>query len=311
VTVVAEVVRNDFVESRHHGRVALLDRDGSLVEAVGAVDAPMFARSSLKPVQALAMLRAGWQPPDDETLAVACASHSGEQMHVAVVRRLLGSAGLDESALDNTPGLPLDKKAAREVLCSGGGPTAVRQNCSGKHAAMLAACVANGWPLGGYRDPSHPVQQAVRSALEDLAGEPVAATAVDGCGAALFAVSLVGLARAFASLARATAGPQAHVADAMRSYPELVGGTGRDVTELMRAVPGLVAKDGAEGVYAAALPDGRAVAVKIDDGASRARVPVLVAGLRRLGCEDPALEAMATLPVLGHGEPVGEVRALL
>jgi L-asparaginase II len=176
-------------------------------------------------------------------------------------------------------------------------------NCSGKHAAMLATCVAAGWPTQGYRDPSHPLQQSLRATVEELTGDRVAATVVDGCGAPLFAVSLTGLARAFSRLGRPAA--------AMRSHPFLVGGEGRDVTALMSGVPGLVAKDGAEGVYAAGFDDGRAVAVKIDDGGARARMPVVVAALRLLDVDEAALYELATVAVLGHGDRVGEVRALL
>ena len=153
-------------------------------------------------------------------------------------------------------------------------------NCSGKHAAMLATCVANGWPTSTYRDPDHPLQVSLRGTVERLAGEPVAAVGVDGCGAPLFALTLTGLARAFAAIATAADGtPEHRVAAAIRRYPEWLGGTRRDVTRLVAGVPGLIAKDGAEGVYAAALPDGRAVALKIDDGGQRARPPVMVAAL--------------------------------
>jgi L-asparaginase II len=183
-------------------------------------------------------------------------------------------------------------------------------NCSGKHAAMLATCVANGWPVGDYLDPDSPLQTAITAAVEELAGERVQHVAVDGCGAPQHALTLAGLARAFARLTTAAPGTnERRVADAMRAAPELVGGTGRDVTAFMQAVPGLLAKDGAEGVYGVALPDGAALALKIDDGAARARPPVLVEGLRALGVTSDALDALATVPVLGGGRPVGEVRA--
>src|SRR4051812_715757 len=258
----------------------------------------MFPRSSVKPLQATAMLEAGWQPSDDAQIALACASHSGEDAHIEVVRRILASVDLDASALQNTPDLPLNEAAAHALLRAGGDKDALHQNCSGKHAAMLATCVANDWPIDTYRDPQHPLQQHIRNTVERLAGEPVAAVAVDGCGAPLFAISLVGLARAFAAVAD---GP---VADAMRAHSELVGGTGRDVTTGMRDVEGLVAKDGAEGVYAAALPDGRAAALKITDGAGRARPPVLAWALEQLGVDAAATEHLREVRVLGHGEPV-------
>jgi L-asparaginase II len=190
-------------------------------------------------------------------------------------------------------------------------------NCSGKHAAMLATCVRNGWPVSDYLDPDHPLQQAIRDTVVGLADEPVGAVAVDGCGAPLFGISLTGLARAFRSVAAvdptASAGsndrPERRVAKAMSAHPQWVGGTDRDVTRLMLALPGAVAKDGAEGVFAIGLPDGRAVAVKIADGSARARTVVLVAALRRLGVDAPGLGQLAEAPVLGHGRPVGAVRA--
>lgn len=309
--VVAEVVRNGHVESRHRGSVVAVRGDGSCAIEVGDVRAGVFPRSTLKPLQALGMLRSGWRPDDSEQIALASASHSGEAAHVAVVRRILAAAGLDETALDNTAGLPLDGAAARALIRAGDGPDSLHQNCSGKHAAMLATCVAAGWPTAGYRDAAHPLQQSIAATVEDLTGERIVAVAVDGCGAAMFAVSLRGLARAFAGLASAPAGSlERRVADAMRGHPYLVGGTGRDVTALMQAVDGLVAKDGAEGVYAAGLADGRAVALKIEDGAGRARAPVMVAALRAAGVDSPGLEPLETTPVLGHGAPVGEVRAV-
>jgi L-asparaginase II len=303
--VVAEVVRNGFVESRHHGRVVALSADGGIAFAVGAVQEPMLARSAVKPLQATALVDAGWHPEDDEQIALACASHSGEDVHVDVVRRILAAAGLDVHVLQNTPDLPLNADAARALIRAGGGKDALHQNCSGKHAAMLATCAVNGWPTATYRDPDHPVQVAIRTTIERLCDEPVTTTAVDGCGAPLFSTSLLGLARAFAAIVDSPVG------NAMRAHPELVGGTGRDVTAAMRDVDGLVAKDGAEGVYAAALPDGRAVAVKIDDGGGRARGPVLAAALQRLGIDPRHTAALRDVPVLGHGVRVGSVRAVL
>jgi L-asparaginase II len=294
-------VRGGFVEGHHHGSVIALNTDGSVALAVGRPEAPMLARSSLKPLQAIGMLRAGLEAGDEE-LALACASHSGQPEHLAVVRRMLAAAGLAESDLDNTPGMPMHGPSRRVMIQAGEGPSRIAMNCSGKHAAMLATCVAAGWPTDGYRDPSHPLQQALRATVEELTGDQVSATVVDGCGAPQFAVSLTGLARSFSRLGRCAA--------VMRSQPFLVGGEGRDVTAVMVGVPGLVAKDGAEGVYAAGFDDGRAVAVKIDDGAARARMPVLVAALRLLDVTDPALDDLATVPVLGHGDRVGEVRAV-
>ena len=302
--LVVEVIRNNFVESRHRGHVVALSADGRVEFEAGDITTPIFARSSLKPLQAMAVLESGWSPADDEQVALACASHSGEPMHIDVVRRILAAAGLDIDALQNTPSLPLNSDAAAALIRVGGGKDALHQNCSGKHAAMLATCVSNAWPTLTYCDPDHPLQRAIRASIERFTGEAVAAVAVDGCGAPLFATSLVGLARAFAALATSPA------ADAMRAHPELVGGTGRDVTTAMQSVPGLMAKDGAEGVYAASLPDGRAVAVKVEDGAGRARGPLLALGLERLGVDPANTAALREVPVLGHGEPVGGLRVV-
>jgi L-asparaginase II len=298
--LLAEVVRSGYVEGLHEGAALAVRPDGTVAAALGAVDRPWFPRSCNKPLQAVGLLRSGWQPADPRQLALACASHSGEPAHLDVVRDVLP----DVSLLGCTPDLPLSEEAARAVLREGGGPTPLTMNCSGKHAAMLRTCQANDWPVTGYLDPSHPLQQALTSTVEDLAGERVEHVAVDGCGAPQHALTLVGVARAYRALVTA-ARP---VADAMRENPWYVGGTGRDVTRLMEGVPGLVAKDGAEGVYAAALPDGSAAVVKVADGAARARVPVLVGLLRLLGCEADVLDELATTPVLGGGRPVGEVR---
>ena len=275
--------------------------------AVGVVDRPVFPRSANKPLQAVGLLDCGWLPAPDAELAIATASHSGEPRHVALVHRLL--ADLTEDDLGCPPQLPLGEAAATAVLAGGGGPTRGQMNCSGKHAAMLATCVARGWPTGRYLEPDSPLQSALTRAVERLAGEPVRHLAVDGCGAPQHALTLTGVARAYRGLVLAAPGSaERRTADAMRRHPELVGGTGRDVTLLMEGLPGLLAKDGAEGVYAAAVPDGSAVALKIDDGTARARVPVLVAALRALGATADVLDALATLPVLGGGRPVGEVR---
>lgn len=287
--------------------MVVLRPDGSVLLAIGDVDQPVFPRSSNKPLQATGMLECGWDPADDAQLALAAASHSGEPQHLSVVRRVLGA--LTEDDLGCPPSLPLDEAAARAVLAAGGGPTRLQMNCSGKHAGMLATCVVNGWPTGSYLDPASPLQVVLRATIERLAGEPVRHVAVDGCGAPQHALTLTGLARAFARIATSPQGTAEHrVASAMTAHPELVGGTGRDVTRLMQGLPGLMAKDGAEGVYAAALPDGGAVALKIDDGAGRPRAAVMVAALRALGADAPVLDELATAPVLGGGRPVGVVR---
>ncbi|MBM0238658.1 asparaginase [Micromonospora sp. ATA32] len=305
----AEVVRSGFVEGSHRGSVVVLDANGETVAAAGDVTAPVFPRSANKPMQAIAMLRAGLRLTDPADVALVSASHAGEDFHLARVEALLRGAGLAESALRCPPDLPLDEAAREAVLRAGGGPTRARMNCSGKHTGMLLTCRAAGWPLDGYWRPEHPLQQRLRSAIEEFTGEEAAAVGVDGCGAPVLAVSLTGLAGAYLRLVSGEPGSvQRTVADAMRAYPEIVGGTRADDTRLMRGVHGALAKVGAEGVVAAALPGVGAVAVKIDDGAARARMPVLVSALRRLGVAAPVLDEFAELPLFGGGVPVGAVR---
>jgi L-asparaginase II len=304
---IALVRRNGIVESVHCGHVAGLAAAGTVVWRRGDPDVTVLPRSTLKPVQAVAMLAAGLDL-DGELLALACSSHSGEPGHLDGVRRLLARAGLDDAALQNTPGLPLDAGAALAWQMAGNGPTRIAQNCSGKHAAMLATCVSAGWDPAAYRSPAHPLQRAIRECVADLTGDPPEHVGVDGCGAPLYSCTLSGLARAVATIAGAAPGtPHARVAAAVRAHPWWLGGTGRAVTRLVEGVPGLVAKDGAEGVFAAALPDGRALAVKVLDGAARP-VPVVVChALRRLGVDAPVLDVVGRVDVLGHGAPVGAV----
>ena len=309
--VIADVVRSGFVEGHHHGCVIALNADGSSAFTIGDVDSPIFPRSSNKPMQAAGMVRAGLNL-SGELLALAASSHSGEAPHLDGVSSILTSAGLSVADLRTPPDLPLDEAAREAWLRAGHGREPIAMNCSGKHAGMLATCVVNDWPTQTHLDPEHSLQRAIRATVEELAGEKVSAVGVDGCGAPLFALSLDGLARAFRDLVLADAGsPEGRVAAAMRDHPFYVGGTGRDATLLMEGIPGLLAKDGAEGVFAAALADGRTVALKVDDGAARARAPVMVTALRRLGEQHVVLDELETTPVLGGGQVVGQVRATL
>jgi L-asparaginase II len=313
--VVAEIVRSGFVEGRHYGSLVALESDGSVAWSVGDVTSAMFPRSCNKPVQALAMLRAGLDL-DGELLALACASHSGEDFHLDGVRRILGGAGLDESALQTPPDYPLDDTAREEQIRAGRERSPIAMNCSGKHAAMLATCVANGWDITTYRDPGHPLQVAIAQTFAELTGEPVEAVAVDGCGAPLLSTTLVGLARAFRTLSLAECGPERRVADAIRTAPEYTSGSRRDEAALLRAVPGAIGKAGAESCYAVGLRDGRAVALKTDDGAARVRPVLMAAALERLGVPDDAgVDATAVrrtgvVELLGGGVPVGLLRAV-
>ncbi|MEU9476024.1 asparaginase [Streptomyces sp. NPDC048191] len=308
--VLAEVVRSGFVEGRHRGSVVLLAADGSVQWSTGDVTSPVFPRSANKPMQAAGVLRTGLDLAG-ERLALAAASHSGEPFHRALVGAMLDEHGLTPDHLRCPPALPLDMEEQQAYLASGGRPDRVVMNCSGKHTAMLAASALRGWPLDSYRDPEHPLQRVIRTAVEDAAGEPVAAVGVDGCGAPLMAISLTGLARAFRSFVLAAPGtPERRVADAMRAHPEYVAGTRRHDTWLMRGIPGVLSKVGAEAVQAVALPDGRSLALKIDDGGVRALGPVLARALRLSGVTAPVVERIGRTPVLGGGEEVGEVRAV-
>lgn len=314
VVPLARVIRSGFLESVHHGALVALDPSGTPIRSAGDVTGPVFPRSSLKPLQAVAMLRCGLDPVravPGELTALAAASHSGEPYHLDGVRRILALSGLEVSDLRNTPDRPLDEHERTAWLIAGRGPSSLAQNCSGKHAAMLATCRVNGWDLTGYLDPEHPLQQAVSATVGDLTGEQPAATGVDGCGAPVFAGSLTGLARAYARIATAEADtPEGIVAQAFRSFPQWVAGTNRDATRAMASVPGLVAKDGAEGVYAGALPDGRAFAFKVADGGARARPVLLAESLAALGVDSPVLQEFRDESVvLGHGAPVGRIEA--
>ena len=310
--LIAVTHRSGRVESQHFGAVVALNQDGTLAFSVGDPSAIVFPRSSMKPLQATAMVKAGLNLPP-RLLALACASHDGRPEHLAGAQQILATAGLDESSLGNVADYPLDATEHEAAIRSGKQRSKLQMNCSGKHASMLATCVAAGWSADmSYLLPEHPLQQCITDGIPALAGEPAAHIGVDGCGAPAHALSLMGLARAFRTIATAAPGTAEHqVAHAMTSHPEMVGGPTRDVTRLMLGVPGLVAKDGAEAVFAVGLPDGRAVALKVSDGANRARPPVMRAALERLGVGlenvDPATWDS---PIWGHGRRVGLCEAV-
>lgn len=304
--VLVEVVRGDLVESMHRGRVAVVGPHHQ-VRGIGAFDALIYPRSASKPLQAVAMLRAGLDLSGAQ-LALAAASHSGEDFHLEGVQAILAGCSLGVDRLQNTPGYPLDDAARDAWIRAGHGPAPITMNCSGKHAAMLRTCLRNGWSTTNYLDPDHPLQQAIHDTIAELTGEPPQHATIDGCGAPLWALTPIGLARAYARLAAAESGPLAEVAGAYRDHPEWVSGTHREEYALHRGVPGIICKIGAEAVYAVGLPDGRGVVVKIDDGNERACSVVMSAVLRRLGVTGAVLTDQATAPVLGHGRPVGEIR---
>jgi L-asparaginase II len=307
--VLAEVVRSGFPESRHRGSLVVLAPDGSVQTVLGDPAAPVFPRSANKPMQAAAVLRAGLAL-EGRRLALAAASHSGEPFHRSLVRTMLDEHGLEQAQLQCPPDLPLDPEEAETYLAAGEVRNPVTMNCSGKHTAMLAACQANDWPTHTYLDPGHPLQLLVRDCVEEAAGEEISALGIDGCGAPLMALTLTGLARAFRSFVLADpASAEGRVAAAMRAHPEYVAGTRRPDTWLMRAVPGVLSKMGAEGVQAVALPDGSALAFKIDDGGGRALRTVLARGLELLGVDDPVIDRIGDVPMMGGPAVVGRVRA--
>lgn len=305
--VLVEIRRGGVVEGVHRGSAVVLDSAGRVERAWGDPTMPILPRSSNKPAQASAMVSAGL-PLQGELLALAAASHSGEAFHLDGVRRILALADLDESHLLTPPELPLDEAVRMHVLLDGGEASPVSMNCSGKHAAMLLTCRINGWPIDTYTDPTHPLQRAIHSEVTSLAGEQPWVSAIDGCGAPLFGLTLEGLARLGRSclVAKPGSAPR-RVADAMSAHPDWVAGTQRDAAALSRSLPGALVKEGAEAVYLVTLADGRSIALKIDDGANRAR-PVAMAGiLRAIGLDNPTITAQSRQVLLGAGAPVGEI----
>lgn len=315
------VERGGRTESLHMGTVAVVDADGRLVASAGDPGAGVFTRSALKPLQALPFVAAGgparygW---GDAEIALACGSHSGEARHQATVAAMLAGVGLDPSALDCGTHAPYVHDALREPPPP---PpySPLANNCSGKHAGMLACCRLHGWPTDGYLDAGHPLQAMIRAAVarHTATAEADLVAGIDGCSAPNYALPLAGLARAYARLAR-PAGPEAAALEAIRAAmtrrPDFVSGTGRGDLALMRAGAGdWVAKVGAEGVQAIGVASaGLGIAIKVADGASRAVVPAAIAVLDRLGVLDgparTALEALAR-PVLhnARGRAVGRL----
>ncbi|MEM1333438.1 MAG: asparaginase [Actinomycetota bacterium] len=314
VAPIAVARRSGFDESIHHGAGVVVDADGAVLSAIGDPSLVVYLRSSLKAFQAEAMVRHGLDLPA-HLLALVTASHSGEPRHLDGVVELLSMHGLGVDDLANTPTLPYGAEARRAADRAGAEPRSLFQNCSGKHAGMLATCVVNGWPTEGYLSADHPVQEAIAATIADL-GAPVRHVGVDGCGAPTHALALDASARALGGLVRTAS----VVPTAMRAHPDQVGGTGRDVTEWMRLVPGLVAKDGAQGVMALALGEGehrgRACVFKIADGSDEARRAVVPAALEQMGVDVEAARGrgdalrMHEVEVLGGGEPVGSIDAL-
>ena len=324
--ILVEVTRGETVESFHRGAAAVFDSSGAQVSAWGDIDRPIFPRSAIKPLQALPLIESGAADAFNVTgaeLALACASHSGEPNHAATARRWLERMGLGVRALECGVHMPLGAAAARDMLAAGETPTAAHNNCSGKHAGMIATALHMGEPVAGYVAADHPVQQRVRQVVEEMGAIDLggAATAIDGCSIPTIATPLATLARAMArfadpvGLAPGRVDACARVRAAMAAHPFLVGGTERFDTVVMEtAGEAALVKTGAEGVHCAALSRlGLGVAVKIDDGARRASEVATLAVLRHLGAlsgvQYDALSRFARPPVLSRrGEQVGEER---
>ena len=300
--VLAEYVRDGVVESVHRGYLLALNADGSINLALGDSDKLIFPRSTIKYIQGAAMARAGLNL-EPRLLALGCSSHSGSTAHLAAVREILSLAKLDESALQCMLDKPLGDAERREW--GERAATRISMNCSGKHAAMLLTCVTNGWPIANYLDPAHPLQVAIKSELETLAGEVITLTSTDGCGAPLFLLTLSGLAKAIRAITISKDPIHQSVMAASRAFPEMVAGKGRLTTQMIAAVPGLYMKDGAEAVAVASMPDGRTLVFKVSDGSLRPFRVLVHAGLQRLGIDSP----YEPENVLGGDRIIGAIRA--
>lgn len=299
---IAEVVRAGLVESVHSGHLLELDEKGQVVKSLGSVHIPVYPRSSVKALQASAMVRAGLKL-SAEQLAVVCASHSGSEEHFTVIRSILSAHKLDESAFRNPTDFPLGEKERR--AWGDKAPTQLAQNCSGKHAGMLATCVVNGWDTNNYTDPTHPLQQLIVEEFETVAREKIQYLTADGCGAPLFALSMAGLAQGIHTITISNDPVHQEVVSACRSNPLMIAGEGRLTTRLMRAVPGLFMKEGAEGVEVLSMPDGRTLVIKCADGSWRPMGPIITATFKRWGVEAPD----ENVYVYGGGKVVGQVEA--
>jgi L-asparaginase II len=249
------------------------------------------------------MVRAGLKVSPKE-LALICASHAGSSAHLEVARSILGAAGLDESALKNTPDKPLDP--IERAAWGDKAPSSLAANCSGKHAGMVATCKVNGWDLASYKVAAHPLQVAIKNEFEKLSGEAITKVGVDGCGAPLFAISLTGLATGIRNLMLSDDPVHQEVVNACRTNPVMVSGIGRLPTVLMEKVDGLFVKDGAEGVMVIGTRSGEVIVWKMSDGSQRGAMTLALASLSHLGVKVEGIEREV---VLGGGEVVGEIRA--
>lgn len=323
---VVEVVRGTTVESRHRVHVAVVDADGRLRARAGDPEMVTFVRSAAKPLQAIPLVADGALDRfglTDEELALCCGSHSGEARHLAVAESILQKIGLDGESLACGPHAPFHRGTRRELAEQGLEPVRLHNNCSGKHAGMMALARAHGWNPAGYERLEHPVQGRLLAEVADWVGVPAEGILLgtDGCGVVCFAVPLWNMAMAFARLGsaarRGEAAPQ-RVVHAMTSYPALVAGEGRLCTDLMEQTEGRIfAKVGAEGFYSVGIPGAElGIAVKIEDGSTRALGPAVLSVLRQLDLiSEDDLGALSThaYPVVRNtcGDVVGQLRPAL
>ena len=282
--VLAEVTRGGVVESLHLGHLIVLNLDGTTYLSKGSPELSFYPRSAVKSLQAAAMLKAGLTVTDEE-IAIICASHSGNQIHIDLVSKMLSDRSIPLSAMQNASDKPLGEK--EKISWGDKAGTQLTQNCSGKHAGMLITCQQNNWDLGTYLEMGHPLQIAIKNEIELLAGEKISASTFDGCGAPLFSISLTGLAKAISTLVKSNNLVYKQIFTACTKYPELVAGEGRLTTRMMRAVPGLFMKEGAEGIEICALADGRVIAMKIIDGSWRPVAPIIMEIFSRWGIKMP------------------------
>jgi len=304
---VAVLERSGMIESRHLGAAVVLSPDGSEVRRLGNPDALIYPRSTLKPMQAVTVLRLGVSLTEEQ-LVLASASHTGSQRHQDVVESTLSAYGLSVDDLLCPPDWPADAQTRRAA----NSPTRLAMNCSGKHASFLAACVVNGWPLESYLDHDHPLQARIRDTVMEFTGRELAHEGTDGCGAPVFAMSLTSLATAIQRVAMASAESDRNANALVRAIR--ANAWGLDLPQVAEAMNtlGIVAKRGAEGVLIAAAPDGTTVTIKILDGSIRPLLPVGLSLLADAGAIDAdavsAVLASTTEKVLGRGVPVGELR---
>lgn len=307
--VLAQLVRGELVESIYTGRLVMLTADGNIDYSLGGIKEMVYPRSAVKSVQAAVSLEFGAKL-ENETAAVAAASHSGSEAHLGYVRAILAEAGLSEADLQTPPDYPIGVPEQRAWLSAGNEKSAIAMNCSGKHAAWLSGCVHSNLDPKTYLDPTNKLQQRIVELFSQLAGEQVEISSVDGCGGPLHALSLVGLAKMIQQAVLAPAGSELNkIITAVRAYPEAASGVGRDIAKLMQAVPGSYLKDGAEGVEVLALADGRTAAFKFDSGNFLIRHLVSARVFQLWGVNNSASDELLTKPVLGGGKPVGKYHA--